>query len=467
MNFIVQNEERTNLLVLKILGTGFIVGAIGLLIGIILFQAIDFLTLDRMEIRNAIYISLALIIPILLANLILWRYLKNSWAMKYILLISTLMATVIIVYMTKESIYISPLWFFSIVLSGLYFNPGLTISVGVLSFLFNLIFIHYIPGTGLEQVELIDKAGNPAAFLLVTGIVVFTVFQGRRFVDIIIDAEQESNIVRIQLKDVLDSSKKVASQSLTVSENLFSSSGHIGASVQEITSTANEFATSTNELSDRTNEMAQGSNEVTSKALQGHDDVEAALSQIEIIKEVIERVKNSVESLVEKVKMIFNIVGSIDNIAKQTNLLSLNASIEAARAGEYGKGFSVVAEEVGKLSDQVVSSIKDISDIIDENAKEAEETMKEILNGVEQVNNSSSVIENTGVSFKEIISSVERVVSNINEIAVMSEELKTGSENLAATTQEQSASVHELSVVAGELRDSSKLLFEELDQQDG
>ena len=80
-----------------------------------------------------------------------------------------------------------------------------------------------------------------------------------------------------------------------------------------------------------------------------------------------------------------NIVGIINDISDKINLLSLNAAIEAARAGDAGRGFAVVADEISKLADQTAHSIKEISDLIQENETEISRGTENVRASVEMI----------------------------------------------------------------------------------
>ncbi|MDV6378371.1 methyl-accepting chemotaxis protein [Sporosarcina sp. GW1-11] len=145
--------------------------------------------------------------------------------------------------------------------------------------------------------------------------------------------------------------------------------------------------------------------------------------------------EESMMRLSERSVGIQSIVGVIENIAAQTNLLALNASIEAARAGEYGKGFSVVAQEVRKLAESTSSSTKDIQTLTNS-------LKEEILEALEATKKSSKLIEEgVAVSLRTAskidhiletvqgsqidITSIEKMIAEQNELsAQMQNELE-------------------------------------------
>lgn len=186
-----------------------------------------------------------------------------------------------------------------------------------------------------------------------------------------------------------------------------------------------------------------------------------------------------VEELEVQTREISNFVGMINDIASQTNLLSLNASIEAARAGDAGRGFAVVADEIRKLADGSMKASSQIHRIV---TTIQEKTKGTVVSAKEAENIAQSQIDalnKTIFVFEEINSHVGNLVSNLNEISIgvkeievakegtleaisnisaVSEETAASSEEVSATAMNQINSVEELSKSAIELDSDSKVL---------
>ena len=146
---------------------------------------------------------------------------------------------------------------------------------------------------------------------------------------------------------------------------------------------------------------------------------------------------------------IQNIIGSIEDIASQTNLLSLNASIEAARAGEAGKGFAVVADQIGKLAGDSAKAAVNTRDLI-------EKSLQEIENG-------NQITEKTVAALNEILeamNSFEDVAktssTNSSEQADMLKQIEQGIEQISGVIQSNSASAEETSATSQELSTQSE-----------
>ena len=155
-------------------------------------------------------------------------------------------------------------------------------------------------------------------------------------------------------------------------------------------------------------------------------------------------------------KQIENITTQIEDIASQTNLLSLNASIEAARAGEAGKGFAVVADEIRKLAEQSASSAVNTRELIEGALKEidegnvasknAEEALKSVIDGIESIAETSKQLSEES---KQQAEAMEQAEIGVNQISEVVQSNSAAAEETSATSEELSAQADTLKGLIG------------------
>lgn len=233
-----------------------------------------------------------------------------------------------------------------------------------------------------------------------------------------------------------------------------------------------ELAMSVELVANRARESAQSARDTTATAHQG---AELAKQTMALMKEFLDSVEYTGQQFAElngKLQQVGKIADIIVEIARQTNMLALNASIEAVRAGEYGKGFTVVAEEVRKLADGAGRSAAEIIDLVVLIKEDSVKVRDTFASSSRQVNEGKKKIDSTEGVFQSIVQSVmeaerkansiadlssmqidgaQKMVKAIDEIAKVAEDNAASTEQVSAATEEQSAAMQEMSAASKDL----------------
>lgn len=233
-----------------------------------------------------------------------------------------------------------------------------------------------------------------------------------------------------------------------------------------------EMSIGVKEISSSAEETARIAGEASNKSEAGMVTVEEAVAHIQQVNEESEAMAAVIEDLRAKNEEIIQIVTEITSIAKQTNILALNASIEAARAGEQGRGFAVVANEVKALAHNSGSSAERINELMREMQEKTYAVQSTFARTGEGMVKGSELITEAGDAFRTIRDAVQLVAAQagevsaasrqidggmnhvtkaVNDTIVLSDQIASGTEDGSAAAQEQLATMEEVAASSAAL----------------
>ncbi len=248
--------------------------------------------------------------------------------------------------------------------------------------------------------------------------------------------------------------REIVSQISHTSEEVAMASRQLQANAGQIAAGTDNVATQTNTVAVASEEMAATSAEIANNCMTAAENSsrasDAARTGAEVVHQATDcmgrittRVKDAaqtVEGLGARSDQIGQIIGTIQDIADQTNLLALNAAIEAARAGEQGRGFAVVADEVRALAERTTRATREIAEMIKAIQQETRGAVAAIDESVAEVVKGAEYSDKSGQSLEQILLQINDVTMQLNQIA-------TAAEQQTATTGEISSNIQQVTVV--------------------
>jgi methyl-accepting chemotaxis protein len=240
------------------------------------------------------------------------------------------------------------------------------------------------------------------------------------------------NTFLVKLERIIIDVKSGASAIAVAAQQVASSSSTLSQGTSEQAASAEETTSSLEEMSASIQQNSDNSRQMEQVAAKGAREAEES-------GKAVNHTVSAMKSITEKIDIV-------DEIAYQTNLLALNAAIEAARAGEHGKGFAVVATEVRKLAERSQAAAKEISSLATDSVK---------------------VAENSGKLLDELVPSIQKTAELVQEVAAASREQSAGVAQINKAmaqvdqvTQRNASSAEELSSTAEELASQSEALLQ-------
>lgn len=297
--------------------------------------------------------------------------------------------------------------------------------------------------------------------------------------------KEAADMIKLYISELTRDLGEVASGNFDVSSNVdfkgdFAALAHaldaiiveLSETLQKINEGAEQVALGANQMAESAQSLAEGATDqagaveeltatiqniteavitTSEKAGLSHQNAQTFEAAAQKSSEDIQELTVAMERINSTSKEIANIIAEIEDIASQTNLLSLNASIEAARAGEAGKGFAVVADQIGKLAS--------------DSANSAVNTKRLIENSISEIELGNEITAKTTTAIESVISGIKELAESTKEISELSEvqadsmrQLELGVEQISEVIQNNSAAAQETSATSQELSAQSDSL---------
>ncbi|UPK42832.1 methyl-accepting chemotaxis protein [Paenibacillus pabuli] len=276
-------------------------------------------------------------------------------------------------------------------------------------------------------------------------------------------------------QEVLDTASELSS----ASKKTAVSASEIAVATEEIAGGASSLATEAergNELTDNISrqmesvvnaneQMGDSARHVEKSSQTGTQHLNQLMTKTQKTEEMIGALVNKVDSLKESTSSVLKVLDVMQNITKQTNILSLNATIEAARAGTAGRGFMVVANEVRQLAEQSRQSIDMVGDITDKIMTEMNETVDQLSAAYPLFKEQMDAVKDTNVIFASVqqqmgafVESLSMVTGSIGELNQSQGTLSEAMSNVSAVAEQSSATSQEVASLSSEQQNISNQL---------
>lgn len=239
--------------------------------------------------------------------------------------------------------------------------------------------------------------------------------------------------------DVTASAAEVHANSKEMAEG----ANQVAAQAGAVATAGEEMAATSGDIARNCQMAADGARLVSDEASKGSGIIQNSIQVMGRISERVSATATTVENLGQRSDQIGQIIGTIEDIADQTNLLALNAAIEAARAGEQGRGFAVVADEVRALAERTTKATREIGEMIKAIQSETKQAVSAMEEGVSEVERGTHEAGRSGDAMNAILDQINNLSLQVSQIA-------TAAEQQTATTSEISKSIIEITDVSNQ-----------------
>ncbi|PQJ46934.1 methyl-accepting chemotaxis protein [Vibrio campbellii] len=289
------------------------------------------------------------------------------------------------------------------------------------------------------------------------------------------DVARELEKTRRQLHDVIQMQINASDELATLTEVMTLSMSETKESAQEEFNEIDQLATAMSEMSSTVQTVADHAQTASSlteqastQAVTGQQFLQKTVSKMSELSSDIASSASAVNQVEERVDAIGSVVGTIQGISEQTNLLALNAAIEAARAGEAGRGFAVVADEVRNLAQRTQQATVEIQEMITQLQSSATSAVELMEKSVVEAAEGVELVSNAGSELDGIVGQVTQINDMNFQIATASGQQSSVAEEMSQNLTNVRELVEASVVVVTELLETSEMMqnnAEELDKK--
>ncbi len=263
------------------------------------------------------------------------------------------------------------------------------------------------------------------------------VAQGNMGVSVQASGGDEVSDVMRSVGDMVEQLRRVVSEINSATESISSASAQVSSTAQSLSQSSSEQAASVEETSASLEQMGSSVSQNADNARVTDDIAAKVATKAEEGGSAVKNTVTAMSDIAERISMI-------EDIAYKTNLLALNAAIEAARAGEHGKGFAVVADEVRKLAERSQTAAQEINDTAGNSVKVAEQAGRLIEEIVPDIKKTAQLVREITAASEEQASGIGQMNSAVEQLDKVSQQNASSSEELAATAEEMSSQAQTL-----------------------
>jgi methyl-accepting chemotaxis protein len=299
-----------------------------------------------------------------------------------------------------------------------------------------------------------NLVGN-GVYMVLVGVVVFFIARG-----IVNPIREGVNVLNSSTIEIFAVTTQVAA-----------STAETAAAVTEATATAEEVKQTTQVSVQKAAYVSESAQKTVHISQNGKRSVEDAIGGMNRIGQQMDSIAESIVRLDEQNRTIREIVAAVDDLAEQTNLLSVNAAIEAAKAGDAGKGFAVVAQEIRNLAEQSKQATAQVRDILNKIQKATstaviatEEGSKVVASGIKQSAQAGETIRMLAESIAEAAQAASQIVASCQQQMVGMDQVASAMENIKQASTQNVEGTKRVETTAENLRELGQKLKQMVDR---